>query len=214
MAEDPPCSFVLSAATIHGLGIRDCSSARKSPSNPNTFGPFAFGSRSHACGATLHSSIWLSIGKLRACDLVKLRIDEVCSGPMVRDRATVVQKKTGRPVQFEITEQTRASLEVWLQILRTTGSRYLFPSRLHARPHLSTRQYSRLVHRWVDSIGLKSIFYGTHSMRRTKVTQIYRKTGNLRAVQLLLGHTKLESTVRYLGIEVDDALHIAEQIEL
>jgi integrase len=152
--------------------------------------------------------------KLRACDLVKLRIGEVCSGSMVRDRATVVQKKTGRPVQFEITEQTRASLEVWLQILRTTGSRYLFSSRLHARPHLSTRQYSRLVHRWVDSIGLKSIFYGTHSMRRTKVTQIYRKTGNLRAVQLLLGHTKLESTVRYLGIEVDDALHIAEQIEL
>jgi integrase-like protein len=86
--------------------------------------------------------------KLRACDLVKLRIDEVCSGAMVRDRATVVQKKTGRPVQFEITEQTRASLEVWLRILRATGSRYLFPSRLHARPHLSTRQYSRLVHRW------------------------------------------------------------------
>jgi integrase len=152
--------------------------------------------------------------KLRACDLVKLRIDEVCSGAMVRDRATVVQKKTGRPVQFEITEQTRASLEVWLRILRATGSRYLFPSRLHARPHLFTRQYSRLVHRWVDSIDLKSIIYGTHSMRRTKVTQIYRKTGNLRAVQLLLGHTKLESTVRYLGIEVDDALHIAEQIEL
>ena len=152
--------------------------------------------------------------KLRACDLVKLRIDEVCSGPVIRDRATVVQKKTGRPVQFEITEQTRASLEVWLQILRTTGSRYLFSSRLHARPHLSTRQYSRLVHCWVDSIGLKPIFYGTHSMRRTKVSQIYRKTGNLRAVQLLLGHTKLESTVRYLGIEVDDARHIVEQIEL
>jgi len=152
--------------------------------------------------------------KLRACDLVKLRIDEVSSGRMVRDRATVIQKKTGRPVQFEITEQTRASLEVWLRILRATGSRNLFPSRLHARPHLSTRQNSRLVHRWVDRIGLKSIFYGTHSMRRTKVTQIYRKTGNLRAVQLLLGHTKLESTVRYLGIEVDDALHIAEQIEL
>jgi integrase len=152
--------------------------------------------------------------KLRACDLVKLRIDEVCSGAKIRDRTTVVQKKTGRPVQFEITEQTRASLEVWLRMLRTTGSRFLFPSRLHARPHLSTRQYSRLVHRWVDSIGLESISYGTHSMRRTKATQIYRKTGNLRAVQLLLGHTKLESTVRYLGIEVDDALHIAEQIEL
>ena len=93
--------------------------------------------------------------KLRACDLVKLRIDEVSSGATVRDSATVVQKKTGRPVQFEITEQTRASLEAWLRILRATGSRYLFPSRLHARPHLSTRQYSRLVHRWIDSIGLK-----------------------------------------------------------
>jgi len=152
--------------------------------------------------------------KLRACDLVKLRIDEICSGAGVRDRATVVQKKTGRPVQFEITEQTTASLEVWLRVIRTTGSRYLFPSRLHARPHLSIRQYSRLVHRWVDSIGLESAFYGTHSMRRTKAAQIYRKTGNLRAVQLLLGHTKLESTVRCLGIEVDDALNIAEQIEL
>jgi hypothetical protein len=80
--------------------------------------------------------------KLRASDFVKLRIDEVCSGPMVRDRATVVQKKTGRPVQFEITEQTRASLEVWLRTLRATGTRYLFPSRLHARPHLPTRQYA------------------------------------------------------------------------
>jgi integrase len=152
--------------------------------------------------------------KLRACDLVKIRWDEVFSGAKVRDRATIVQKKTGRPVQFEITEQTRDSVEAWLPTLRTTGSRYLFPSRLHARPHLSTRQYARLVHRWVESIGLESVSYGTHSMRRTKATQIYRKTGNLRAVQLLLGHAKPESTVRYLGIDVDDALHIAEQIEL
>jgi integrase len=121
------------------------------------------------------------------------------------------KKKTGRPVQFEITEQTRTSLEIWLLMLRTTGSRYLFPSRLHARPHLSTRQYSRIVHRWVDSIGLESISYGTHSIRRTKATHIYRRAGNLRAVQLFLGHIKLESTVRYLGIEVDDALQIAEQ---
>jgi integrase len=150
--------------------------------------------------------------KLRACDLVKLRLDEVCSGAKVRKRATVVQRKTGRPVQFEITEQTRHSVETWLQTLRPTSSRYLFPSRLHARPHLSTRQYARLVHRWVESIGLESA--SLHSMRRTKATQIYRKTGNLRAVQLLLGHTKLESTVRYLGVEVDDALNIAEQIEL
>jgi integrase len=152
--------------------------------------------------------------KLRACDLVKLRLDDVCSGSNVRHRATIVQKKTGRPVQFEITEQSRNSVEAWLPILRATGSRYLFPSRLHASPHISTRQYARMVHRWVESIGLDSAFYGTHSMRRTKAAQIYRKTGNLRAVQLLLGHTKLESTVRYLGIDVDDALNMAEQIEL
>ena len=152
--------------------------------------------------------------KLRACDLVKLRLDDVCSGLTVRHRATIVQKKTGRPVQFEITEQSRNSVEALLPMLRTMGSRYLFPSRLHASPHISVRQYVRLVHRWVESIGLESNSYGTHSMRRTKAAQIYRKTGNLRAVQLLLGHTKLESTVRYLGIEVDDALNISEQIDL
>ena len=116
-------------------------------------------------------------------------------------------------MQFEITDQTKASLEVWLRRSERPALD-IFSQTVHARPHLSTRQYARLVHRWVDSIGLEAISYGTHSMRRTKVTQIYRKTGNLRAVQLLLGHTKLESTVRYLGIEVDDALHIAEQIEL
>jgi integrase len=152
-------------------------------------------------------------GKLRASDLVKLRLDDICSGAKVRHRATIVQKKTGRPVQFEITEQSRTSVEASLPMLRATG-RYLFPSRLHASPHISTRQYARLVHHWVESIGLESASYGTHSMRRTKAAQIYRKTGNPRAVQLLLGHTKLESTVRYLGIEVDDALNIAEQIEL
>jgi integrase len=152
--------------------------------------------------------------KLRACDLVKLRLDDICSGTNLRRRATIVQKKTGRPVQFEISEQSRNSVEAWLPTLRATGSRYLFPTRIHASPHISTRQYARLVHRWVKSIGLESASYGTHSMRRTKAAQIYRKTGNLRAVQLLLGHTKLESTVRYLGIEVDDALNMAEQIEL
>jgi integrase len=127
--------------------------------------------------------------KLRACDLVRLRLDDICAGAKVRHRATIVQKKTGRPVQFEITEQSRSSIEAWLPMLRAIGSRYLFPSRLHARPHISTRQYARLVHRWVESIGLQSASYGTHSMRRTKAAQIYRKTGNLRAVQLLLGHT-------------------------
>jgi integrase len=152
--------------------------------------------------------------KLRACDLVKLRLDDICSGTNVRSRATIVQKKTGRPVQFEISEQSRNSVEAWLLTLQATGSRYLFPTRIHASPHISIRQYARLVHRWVKCIGLESASYGAHSMRRTKAAQIYRKTGNLRAVQLLLGHAKLESTVRYLGIEVDDALNMAEQIEL
>ena len=94
--------------------------------------------------------------KLRACDLVKLRLDDICSGTNVRRRATIVQKKTGRPVQFEISEQSRNSVEAWLPTLRATGSRYLFPTRIHASPHISTRQYARLVQSWVKSIGLES----------------------------------------------------------
>jgi integrase len=152
--------------------------------------------------------------KLRGCDLVRLQVDNVCAGGRVRDRGTVIQQKTGRPVQFEIMEQTRASIHDWLSKVELRSGRYLFPSRFRAQPHLSTRQYARIVHAWVESAGLDSSAYGTHSMRRTKAAQIYRKTGNLRAVQLLLGHTKLESTVRYLGIEVDDALSISEQVEL
>lgn len=125
-----------------------------------------------------------------------------------------MQRKTSRPVQFEITEQTRHSLLAWIDRRKLSASQYLFPSRVTNSSHLSTRQYARIVTRWVESIGLDATAYGTHSMRRTKATLIYRRTKNLRAVQLLLGHTKLESTVRYLGIEVDDALEIAEQTEV
>jgi integrase len=152
--------------------------------------------------------------KLRGCDLVRLRINDVSAGGQIRDRTTVTQRKTGRPVQFEITEQTRSAIRDWLASSALRDGRYLFPSRFHDRPHITTRQYARIVHRWVERAGLDGSAYGTHSMRRTKVAQIYKKTGNLRAVQLLLGHTKLESTVRYLGIEVDDALSISEQVEL
>jgi integrase len=152
--------------------------------------------------------------KLRGCDLVRLKIDDVSAGGRVRDRATVIQKKTGRPVQFEITEQTRSAIGDWLSGLSGIRAQYLFPSRFRKHPHLSTRQYARIVRRWVECAGLDTSAYGTHSMRRTKPAQIYKKTGNLRAVQLLPGHTKLESTVRYLGIEVDDALSISEQVEL
>ena len=132
----------------------------------------------------------------------------------VKDRTVVVQQKTGRPVQFELTGQTRQAVYAWLEQQGMHDGEYLFPSRVHACTHLSTRQYARIVNQWVASIGLDPRKYGTHSLRRTKAALIYKKTGNLRAVQLLLGHTKLESTVRYLGIEVDDALQISEQVEL
>jgi integrase len=152
--------------------------------------------------------------KLRSCDLVALRDSDVVTGDSVRDRAVIVQQKTGRPVQFELTEQTRESVHAWLVHRPMDARGYVFPSRVHDCLHLSTRQYARIVSRWVASIGLDPRKYGTHSLRRTKAALIYKKTGNLRAIQLLLGHTKLEGTVRYLGIEVDDALQISEQTEL
>ena len=152
--------------------------------------------------------------KLRGCDLVSLRVDDIAAGGHVKERATVIQHKTGRPVQFEIIEQTRVSVQEWLNARQKDKNPYVFPSRVHNQPHLTARQYARIVHGWIEGAGMESSAYGTHSMRRTKAAQIYRKTGNLRAVQLLLGHSKIESTVRYLGIEVDDALSLSEQVEL
>lgn len=152
--------------------------------------------------------------KLRGCDLVKMKVVDVMASSHIKERASVLQSKTQKPVRFEISEGTRASLENWMQNPLMIGSEYLWPSRFHERLHISTRQYARIVHDWVASIGLEITAYGTHSMRRTKVTQIYKKTGNLRAVQLLLGHTKMDSTVRYLGVELEDALEISEAIEI
>ena len=152
--------------------------------------------------------------KLRGCDLVSLRVCDIAQGGRIAQRAMVLQRKTQRPVQFELTEQTRESVGAWVSKAQLSPEQCLFPSRLGASLHLSPRQYGRIVDRWVASIGLDSATYGTHTMRRTKATLIYRRTKNLRAVQLLLGHTKFESTVRYLGIEVDDALEIAEQTEV
>jgi integrase len=152
--------------------------------------------------------------KLRGCDLVQLKVCDVAQAGRVSSRAMIMQQKTHRPVQFEITEQTRDSLANWISQMQLKSDDYLFSSRIHHSPHLSTRQYARIVEHWVTSIGLDPAAYGTHTMRRTKATLIYRRTKNLRAVQLLLGHTKLESTVRYLGIEVDDALEISEQTEI
>jgi integrase len=135
--------------------------------------------------------------KLRACDLVKLRVRDVCHGQTVASRTIVMQQKTQRPVQFEITEPTREAVGAWISHAGLLPDGSLFPSRLHGSTHLSTRQYARIVDSWVRQLGLDRASYGTHTLRRTKATLIYRRTKNLRAVQLLLGHTKLESTVRY-----------------
>lgn len=149
--------------------------------------------------------------KLRGCDVVKVRIGDLVSGGRVRSRAIVVQQKTGRPVQFELPEPTRSSKLAWLERRGGTLDEFVFPSRTD---QISTRQYARLVNEWVTGIGLRSEDYGTHSLCRTKASIIYKRTGNLRAVQILLGHTKIESTVRYLGVNVEDALLLAEATEV
>lgn len=152
--------------------------------------------------------------KLRGCDLVALKVGDLITDDRVRERVSVVQSKTNKPVQFELAENTRETVSSWIRSPEMIGCQFIFPSRFHDRPHISTRQYGRLVRDWVVSIGLEPSGYGTHSMRRTKVAEIYRKTGNLRAVQLLLGHTKVDSTVRYLGVELEDALSISERIDI
>lgn len=152
--------------------------------------------------------------KLRGCDLVALRVQDIAHGSQIVPRAVVMQRKTQHPVQFEITEQTRDAISAWIAKAQLKPGQCMFSSRVHASPHITTRQYARIVNKWLASIGLDPSAYGTHTMCRTKATLIYRRTKNLRAIQLLLGHTRLESTVRYLGIEVDDALEIAEQTEV
>lgn len=152
--------------------------------------------------------------KLRGCDLVALRVRDLAREGGLGGRAQIVQRKTGKTVQFELTEQTRRAIMDWINRKCLTREDYLFPSRQRPETHLSTRQYARIMKRWVASAGLQPSDYGTHSMRRTKPTLIYRRTHNLRAIQLLLGHTKLESTVRYLGIEVEDALALSEETEV
>ena len=152
--------------------------------------------------------------KLRGCDVVKVRIGDLVQGAQVRTRAIIVQAKTGQPVQFEIMQDARASLLAWMERRGGALTDFVFPSRVdHSRP-ISTRQYARLVDEWVVGVGLRREEYGTHSLRRTKASIIYKASGNLRAVQILLGHAKIENTVRYLGVDVEDALALAEGIEV
>jgi integrase len=151
--------------------------------------------------------------KLRGCDVVAIRVEDVAPGGYALDRATIRQKKTGRPVRFELTDQTRSAIDDYLRLTGRKPGQVLFCGRNPSRG-LTTRQYARLVNDWVASIGLDPLQFGTHSLRRTKAVLIYRQTGNLRAVQLLLGHSKIESTVRYLGIEIDDAIEIAVKVDI
>ena len=152
--------------------------------------------------------------KLRGCDHVNLGVNDVCHGDRVANRAIVIQGKTRRPVRFEVTPPTQRAVDAWIKKAGLRAGDFLFPSRAHSGAHLSTRQYARIVKDWAEMGGLDASAYGTHSMRRTKASIIYRQTKNLRAVQLLLGHSKLDNTVRYLGIEVDDALELAEAIDV
>lgn len=152
--------------------------------------------------------------KLRGCDVVRLSMSKVAMNGYCIERAIVRQKKTGRPVKFEMAEQTRQAIDQYLASLSDKPTGYVCAGRSDRGSHLTTRQYARLVSEWFESIGLDPSFYGTHSLRRTKATPIYRRTGNLRAAQLLLGHMKIESTDRYLGVKIDEAIELSEQIDI
>ena len=131
-----------------------------------------------------------------------LRVSDIQTCDDIRSRAKVIQKKTGKPVQFEVTKHTRQALIDWIHFKELNIYDWLFPSRKNRDNAMTTRQYGRVVKKWIGSIGLPKSSYATHSLRRTKATLIYRKTGNLRAVQILLGHEKIDSTVKYLGVEL------------
>jgi integrase len=154
------------------------------------------------------------VSKLRGCDVIRLRVEDVAPQGHAVDRATVRQKEDRQSVKFEMTDQTREAIDNYIAAAKKKPGEFLFDGRRGRDRPITTRQYARLVGQWIASIGLDSRIFGTHSLPRTKATLIYRRTGNLRAVQLLLGHKKIESTVRYLGIEFDDALVIAEQVDV
>jgi integrase len=146
--------------------------------------------------------------KLRGCDLVALKVRDVCHGDQLATRAIVMQHKTRRPVQFEITQATRDALQAWIKQAELKPEDFLFPSRLHDSPHLGTRQYARILGHWVDELGLDCAEYGTHSMRRTKATLIYRRIKNLRAVQSVqaapsLNRDPLSAVPRSAAVQAD-----------
>jgi len=152
--------------------------------------------------------------KLRGCDVLKVRVGDIVAGGPIQDRTVVVQQKTKRLVQFELVEPARKTLHAWLKRRGGTLNDYVLPSRNDYMGHISTRQYAPLVREWVNGTGLQPEEYGTHPLRRTKASIIYKATGNLPAVQILLGHAKIESTDRYLGVDVEDALELSERTKI
>ena len=152
--------------------------------------------------------------KLRACDLLDIQVSDISSGTTVFQQATIVQKKTEVPVTFEIGEATRMSVQAWIEKAKLASGDFLWRSRNGKSRRLSMSQYSRIIKQFAKVVGADPTTYATHSIRRTKVTLIYRKTQNLRVCQLLLGHKKIENTVRYLGLELDDALKISRDIDI
>ena len=204
-------NFLIPDSTTKTLGAPQ---GQKRPSRPREV--WAIRARIEMSGNIRNLALFnLAIdSKLRGCDLVRLKVSDVYSAGTVRKRAMIIQKKTARPVQFEITKLTAGSILSQIKNANIGSSDSLFPSRHTNSHHLSTRQYHRIDDQWVTGAGLEVSDYGTHSLRRTKVAQLYRNTGNLRAVQLLLGHSKIESTIRYLGVELEDALSISETLEL
>jgi integrase len=152
--------------------------------------------------------------KLRACDLLDLRVSDVGSRETIFQQATIVQKKTDAAVTFEITDAARASIRAWIKDANLLPDDFLWLSRNRNSKRLSMSQYSRIIKQLAEVVGADPTTYATHSIRRTKVTLIYRKTQNLRACQLLLGHKKIENTVRYLGLELDEALEISRDIDI
>lgn len=151
--------------------------------------------------------------KLRACDLLKLRVCDVCASGSVFNRVRFTQQKTGIDVQFEITSRTQQSISRWIYAAELSTEEYLFPNARFINQPISYSYYRNVIRNWTNMLGLNPNAYRTHSMRRTKATLIYERTKNIRAVQLLLGHTKLDNTIRYLGVEIEDALRISEQTE-
>mgnify|MGYP000651601032 FL=1 len=151
--------------------------------------------------------------KLRSCDLISLKVRDISSASLIQSRAMIEQQKTHKEVQFEITPKTQQCLSQWVYLKKLSSSDYLFPSPRRLGKHICYHYYSNIVKKWVSTLGLDITQYGTHSLRRTKASLIYAKTKNLRAIQLLLGHSKLQSTIEYLGVEIEDALSISESTE-